>query len=274
LSPTPRRALDRVLVDRGLVDDLDTARVLIASGQVLVGGAPATTPGRAVASTESVSLVEQPRFVGRGGEKLDAALAALAIDVTQSIAIDVGASTGGFTDCLLARGATRVLAVDVGTHQLHERLAADDRVVSLEQTNVRDLALTQVEALLGCLPGIATVDLSFTSVLPHASHLVELTAYDATLLVLVKPQFEVDHATASRGRGIVTDQSDWLAVLERAASAFERAGAGIIGVMASALRGASGNAEFFVHARHGAASPGAKAIVAMAREAIEQASTR
>jgi 23S rRNA (cytidine1920-2'-O)/16S rRNA (cytidine1409-2'-O)-methyltransferase len=271
LSPTPRRALDRVLVDRGLVADLDAARELIASGQVLVAGTPATTPSRAVASTEAITIVERARFVGRAGEKLDAALEAFDIDVAGVLALDVGASTGGFTDCLLARGACRVLAVDVGTHQLHERLRADPRVTSLERTNVRDLDPAQVEAVLGGLPTVVTVDLSFTSVVPHAAKLVELSARGATLVVLVKPQFEVDHATASRGKGVVTDPTEWSTVLERAASTLLQAGAGIIGVMASTLKGASGNVEFFVHARHDQAATGADAVATMARGAVDRA---
>ena len=274
MSPTPRRALDRVLVDRGLAEDLDTARELIAAGQVLVAGAPGLTPTRAVASTEVVSLIEQPRFVGRGGEKLEAALQAFGIDVAGGLALDVGASTGGFTDCLLVRGIARVLAVDVGTNQLHERLRKDPRVVSLERTNVRDLTLAQVRAVLGALSTIVTVDLSFTSLVPHAPHLVELASHDASLIVLVKPQFEVDRATASRGRGVVTEPREWHAVLERAASAFERSGAGIIGVMASPLTGASGNVEFLVHARRGAPVTGDASVDKMAREAIERVPAR
>lgn len=270
MSPTPRRALDRVLVDRGLVADLDAARELIAAGRVLVAGAPATTASRAIAGNEAVSLLDPPRFVGRGGEKLDAALEGFGIDVTGALALDVGSSTGGFTDCLIQRGALRVVAVDVGTHQLHERLRHDSRVTSLEQTNVRDLGAAQVEVTLGGPPSVVTVDLSFTSVMPHASHLVDLSAPGATVLVLVKPQFEVDHAVASRGKGVVTDPGAWLAVLERAASTFERSGAGIIGLMASSLKGASGNVEFFVHARHGAAPVGQAAVARLARDALER----
>jgi 23S rRNA (cytidine1920-2'-O)/16S rRNA (cytidine1409-2'-O)-methyltransferase len=159
----------------------------------------------------------------------------------------------------------------VGTNQLHERLAADDRVISLQQTNVRDLSVEQVKALLGGLPTIVTVDLSFTSVVTHAPHLVELGSPTATMLVLVKPQFEVDRVTASKGRGVVEDPVEWIAVLERAASAIERSGAGIIGVMASTLKGASGNVEFFVHARRGAPLGGPATIARMARLAAEQA---
>lgn len=254
--------------------DLDAARALIATGRVLVAGAPATSASRGVAGNEPVTLMARPRFVGRGGEKLDGALDAFSLDVTGVCALDVGASTGGFTDCLLQRGAHRVLAVDVGTHQLHERLRADPRVVSLEQSNVRDLTDTEVARALGGAPAIVTVDLSFTSVVPHAANLVTLAARDATLLVLVKPQFEVDHATASRGHGVISDPAAWSATIEHAASAFEASGAGIIGVMASALVGTTGNVEFFLRARRDHAGAGRTQLERMTSAAIERVPAR
>lgn len=259
-----------MLVDRGLVADLDVARELIAAGRVLVDGAPATTRARGVSPSEAVVVLETTRFVGRGGEKLDAALEGFDIDVAGGVALDLGASTGGFTDCLLQRGVLRVLAVDVGTHQLHERLRRDPRVTSLEQTNLRDLDPAQVEAVLGGPPDVVTVDLSFTSVVPLTPRLVSLASPGATVLVLVKPQFEVDHATASRGKGVVSDRGEWLTVLERAASTIERSGAGIMGLMASPLKGASGNVEFFVHARVGRAPAGAAGVARMVDAAVER----
>lgn len=248
-----RRPLDRVLVDRGLAGSLEEARALVAAGRVLVGGAPATTPARAVDRAEPLQVVVPERFVGRGGVKLDGALEAFAVDVTGSRALDVGSSTGGFTDCLLSRGARRVLAVDVGRHQLHERLRTDPRVVSSESTNVRDLEPGVVAAALGGPPTILVADLSFTSLGAHAGALVGLADDGADLVVLVKPQFEVDRATASRGRGVVTDPDAWRSAIARCASAFESAGAGIMGIVPSQVRGASGNVEFFLHAVVGAA---------------------
>jgi len=251
VTPARRRPLDRVLVERGYAADLLAARELVAAGRVLVDGAPTFSTARAVAAHEQLAIVEERQFVGRGGVKLTGALRRFEIDVGGCLALDVGASTGGFTDCLLANGAARVLAVDVGRGQLHERLLADARVVSMERTNVRDLDRSAVEASLGGPPGLATVDLSFTSVVPHAATLVSLVAPDAALLVLVKPQFEVDRVTASRGRGVITDPDVWRSVLGRCVSAFEDVGAGIMGVMASSILGASGNVEFFLHARPG-----------------------
>jgi 23S rRNA (cytidine1920-2'-O)/16S rRNA (cytidine1409-2'-O)-methyltransferase len=251
--------------------DLDEARSLVATGRVLVGGAPALSPTRGVAPGEPVVVVEPARFVGRGGEKLAAALETFGVGATGTHALDVGASTGGFTDCLLAAGAARVLAVDVGHGQLHERLRSDPRVVSLERTNVRDLGAAAVAELLGAPPTVVVVDLSFTSLVPHLAHVVSIGADEATYLALVKPQFEVAHVTASRGRGIVRDPAEWRATVLRCASALETAGAGIMGVMASPLRGTGGNAEFFVHARRGAARSGLPGIIEQVDRAVTAA---
>jgi 23S rRNA (cytidine1920-2'-O)/16S rRNA (cytidine1409-2'-O)-methyltransferase len=252
VTPGARRPLEAVLVERGLAADADEARALVAAGRVLVANAPAWSPRRGVAPGEPVSIVQTARFVGRGGEKLDAALDGFAVDVAGVLALDVGASTGGFTDCLLARGARRVLAVDVGHGQLHERLLADARVVARERTNVRDLTPAEVTAALGGASELLTADVAFASLAGLAPHLVLLAAA-GQLVVLVKPQFEADRRTVSRGRGVVDDPAAWRAALGRCASAFEQAGAGIMGAMASPLPGASGNVEFFLHARVGAA---------------------
>lgn len=212
-------------------------------------------------------MLSVERFVGRGGEKLDGALTRLQVDVAGLAALDVGASTGGFTDCLLSRGARFVLAVDVGRAQLHERLVADPRVRSLEGTNVRDLAAPDVVAVLGQLPGVVTADLSFTSLASHAATLVGLGGPDAAFVLLVKPQFEVSRATASRGRGVIRDPGDWQAALDRCVSAIREAGAGIMDVVVSPLPGASGNVEFFVHALGDPGSSRTEAAIAAAVDA-------
>jgi 23S rRNA (cytidine1920-2'-O)/16S rRNA (cytidine1409-2'-O)-methyltransferase len=246
-----RRRLDQVLVHDGTAPDLEVARTMIAKGCVLVEGAPALNAARAVRHDESVSIVRAPRFVGRGGEKLEAALVRFEIDVRGERALDVGASTGGFTDCLLQRGASKVLAVDVGRDQLHEHLEADARVIAMERTNVLDLRADVVDALLGGLPQIATVDVSFTSLAQLVGHVLALCAPDVHLVALVKPQFEATRADASKGRGVVRDVSVWRSTVGRCASAIERSGAGIIGVMASPLKGAAGNVEFLLAASRG-----------------------
>ena len=272
MSRSPRRPLEQVLVDRGHAASLEHARSLVAAGRVVVGGAPATSPTRAVARGEQVRVLEPPRFVGRGGEKLDGALDALGIDAAGRLALDVGASTGGFTDCLLARTRRAPLAVDVGRHQLHERLRADERVVAMEGTNVRDLDLGRVAEALGGAPSLVVADLAFTSLRPHAATIVAVSADRADLVVLVKPQFEVDRATASRGRGVVTDPTAWRTALLGCASSFEAAGAGIMGAVAAPLAGASGNVEFFLHAVTGAGTP--PGIDARIEMAVAAAATR
>lgn len=216
-----------------------------------MGGAPAERAGRLVDAGEAVTVSgPPPRFVGRGGEKLDAALDQFAIDVDGVVALDAGASTGGFTDCLLQRGARRVVAVDVGRNQLHERLRADPRVTSLERTNVRTLA---PDSLADAPFAILVADLSFISLKTVAPALVALAAPGAQLVVLVKPQFEAGRREVSAGRGVVRDPEVWRRVLEEVGSAWQSQGATMMGVMASPLRGADGNVEFLAHLCVGAA---------------------
>ncbi len=186
-----------------------------------------------------------PRFVSRGGDKLDAALDRFAVPVRGDRALDAGASTGGFTDCLLQRGAREVVAVDVGYGQLHERLRADPRVVVRERTNVRDLAPGD----LGEPFALVVADLSFISLRTVAVPLVGLAADEADLVWLVKPQFEAGRAEAARGRGVIRDPAVWRRVLDEVRAALAGAGAAIMGAMASPLRGADGNVEFLLHAR-------------------------
>ncbi|MBV8161787.1 MAG: TlyA family RNA methyltransferase, partial [Acidimicrobiia bacterium] len=214
-------------------------------------GAPAQKASRLVAPEESVHIAgDRPRFVSRGGEKLDAALDHFVIDVRGRPALDAGASTGGFTDCLLQRGAARVVAVDVGRGQLHERLRGDPRVTVLERTNVRHLT---PDALGGERFPVVTGDLSFISLQTVALSLVGLAAPGADLVVLVKPQFEAGRAEASRGRGVIRDPDVWDRVVAEVAAAFADEGSDMMGAMRSPLTGADGNVEFLLHLR----APGA-----------------
>ena len=254
---------------RGLAPSRSQAQADIEAGRVTVGGAPADKAARLVDPAEPI-LVHgpAPRFVGRGGEKLDAALNRFDVPVDGRRALDLGASTGGFTDCLLQHGASEVVSVDVGYGQLHERLRADPRVVVRERTNARDLVPGEV----GEPAPVLVADLSFISlrtVLPSA---IALTAPAADLVLLVKPQFEAGREEASRGRGVITDPEVWRRVLEEVTAALGREGAAIMGVMASPLTGADGNVEFLVHARTGSSSDldvGAE-IDAAIREAEER----
>ena len=232
----------------------EQAQDAIAAGTVLVGGALATKAARLVAAGDPVELLgPPPRFVSRGGEKLDAALTRFKVVVAGRAALDAGASTGGFTDCLLQHGAGSVVAVDVGRGQLHERLRADPRVRVLERTNVRHLTAEDVD---GAPFGLVTADLSFISLATVAPALVgRLAAPGADVIALVKPQFEAGRQTVARGRGVVRDPAVWAEVLARTRSALSGEGAAMIDAMVSPLLGADGNVEFLAHVRAHAASP-------------------
>jgi 23S rRNA (cytidine1920-2'-O)/16S rRNA (cytidine1409-2'-O)-methyltransferase len=230
-----------------LVATRGEAQEAIAAGRVTVGGAPADKASRLVAVGDPL-VVEgvARRFVSRGGEKLEAALDTFAIDVAAKRALDAGASTGGFTDCLLQRGAAFVVAVDAGRGQLHQRLLTHPQVASLERTNVRHLTLAAVG---GQAFPLVVADLSFISLRTVAPVLVgELAGRGADVVALVKPQFEAGRAEASKGRGVIRDPAVWMLALEKVASAFEQAGAAIMGAMVSPLKGADGNVEFLFHA--------------------------
>jgi 23S rRNA (cytidine1920-2'-O)/16S rRNA (cytidine1409-2'-O)-methyltransferase len=242
------------LVRRSLVASREQARAVISSGRVLVGGAPADKPSRLVDASEAIRVLgDGPRYVSRGGEKLEAALAGFGLDVTGWRVLDAGASTGGFTDCLLQHGAARVVALDVGYGQLHERLRHDPRVEVIERTNVRYADPTA----LGAPFDAVVADLSFISLRTVASTLVACTAPGGALVLLVKPQFEAGRVEADRGRGVIRDPSVWRRVLEDVIAAFAERGAIIMGAMVSPLPGAEGNVEFFVWLRSAASRPGA-----------------
>ncbi len=247
------------MVARHLAPSRERARSAIASGQVSVAGAPATKANRLVAPAEPIFLAGPgPRFVSRGGDKLDAALARFGLDVGGRRCLDAGASTGGFTDCLLQSGAASVVALDVGRGQLHERLRRDHRVISVERTNLR---LAHLADLAGEPFEVVVADLSFISLRSVAPVLLgELAAPGADVVVLVKPQFEVGsleggRAEVSRGRGVVRDPRLWLGTLEGAVGAFAGCGAAMMGVMASPLTGAQGNVEFLLHCRAHSTGP-------------------
>ena len=233
-------------MQRGLAPTRERAQADIRAGRVVVGGVPADKPARLVAPDEPIEVVgPAPRFVSRGGEKLDAALDRFDIAVAQRRAVDCGASTGGFTDALLQRGAREVVAIDVGRGQLHERLRTDPRVRPFERTTVRDLDPTTV----GGPADVVVADLSFISLRLVARDLVELCDGEGDLVMLVKPQFEAGRVEAARGRGVITDPEIWRRVLGEVHDAYVSQGTAIMGAMASPLYGADGNVEFLVHAR-------------------------
>jgi len=235
-------------VRRGLARSREDARELVARHEVLVSGVVADKPARLVAASDPVVVAPGPRrFASRAGEKLEAAIDRFDVAVAGRRCLDAGASTGGFTDCLLQRGAATVVAVDVGYGQLAASLRADRRVMVLERTNIRTLDLE----IAGGEPfEVVVADLSFISLTTVAPVLAgSLAAPGADLVVLVKPQFEAGRAEARRGRGVISDPAVRRAALGRVASSLVAAGAVIMGAMASPLLGPAGNAEFFLHAR-------------------------
>lgn len=244
-----RRRLDAELVRRGLATSRTQARQLVEGGKVTVGGAPAPKPTRLVDPGEAVEVAgDGPRFVSRGGEKLDAALDHFGVDPAGRRVVDAGSSTGGFTDCVLQRGATQVLAIDVGRNQLHEKLRADDRVDVHEQTNIRHTD----PADFGGPGQLVVADLSFISLRVVAPHLTAFAEPGGDLVILVKPQFEAGKAEADKARGVIRDPEVWARTLDDATTALSDAGAAIMGVMVSPITGGDGNVEFLVHARMGA----------------------
>jgi 23S rRNA (cytidine1920-2'-O)/16S rRNA (cytidine1409-2'-O)-methyltransferase len=257
-APSERRRLDLRLVERGLATTREKARALIMAGRVRVDGATVTKAGTQVAADAAIAVDPGPEHVGRGALKLEAPLVAFGVDPAGRTAIDVGASTGGFTEILLRRGAARVYAVDVGRAQLHERLRADERVVVLEEVNAR--ALTTVIVPERC--SLAVMDVSFISVLKILPALRSVLTADADIVSLVKPQFEVGRAQVGKG-GIVRDPA-----LHRQAVADVARGATVLGfavyaVCPSPILGAEGNREFFLHLRPSGSGLSAGALEAM-----------
>ena len=243
-----RRRLDAELVRRGLAPSRDAAREAIRSGTVAVEGVPAAKPARMVGADTPLTVAGEVRpYVSRGGEKLRAGLTQMEVDVTDARCLDAGASTGGFTDCLLQAGAARVVAVDVGYGQLDWRLRNDPRVAVMERTNVRSLTAD----LLPYAPDVVVADLSFISLRAVAATLVGLSAPSARLVVLVKPQFEAGRGDVGRG-GVVRDPATWRRVLVDVAETFAALGAPAQAAMASPLVGPAGNVEFLLLARRGA----------------------
>ena len=185
------------------------------------------------------------KYVGRGAHKLEHALDAFGLDVEGLRVLDAGASTGGFTDCVLQRGAAEVLAVDVGHGQLHERLRADARVDNRERTNVRHIDPDSVGGLVDLVVG----DLSFISLRLVVAPLASVCKPGAPMVLLVKPQFEAGRAEVSRGRGVITDPAVWERVKGEVSDAFVEAGCAVVGWTDSPITGADGNHEFLIHAR-------------------------
>ena len=231
--------LDQLLVERGLAPSRERARALVMAGRVRAAGRLYTKPGQPVPPDLDLSVVAGPPFVSRGGEKLQAALERWPLPVQGALCLDLGASTGGFTDCLLQHGAARVYAVDVGRGQLAPSLRADPRVVPLDEINARTLPP------LDPPPALVTIDLSFISARLVLPAVAAVATPGAHVLLLVKPQFEAGREAVHRG-GVVRDPRDRAAAVRAVALWAWRQGWRIGGVLASPLRGPAGNREFFL----------------------------
>jgi 23S rRNA (cytidine1920-2'-O)/16S rRNA (cytidine1409-2'-O)-methyltransferase len=234
-----RCRIDGLMVARGLVESRAKAQALIMTGKVVVNGKAGIKPGNMVDDGAVVTIAEPPPFVGRGGLKLDHALEQLRLDVSGMVVADIGASTGGFTDCLLKRGASRVYAIDVGYGQLDYRLRRDPRVVVMERVNARyPIGLPEKVAL-------ATLDLSFISVEKVIPAVADLLDRGGKLMVLVKPQFEAKRREVGK-KGLVKNPQIQARVLGRFLAWAIGQGLRLGGLVASPVTGAAGNREFFV----------------------------
>jgi 23S rRNA (cytidine1920-2'-O)/16S rRNA (cytidine1409-2'-O)-methyltransferase len=233
--------LDVLLAERGLVESRSRAQALVLAGRVRVDDQVVTKAGSNVGSDARLDVDLGPPFVSRGGTKLAAALAAFAIDPSGERCLDVGASTGGFTDCLLQAGALEVCAVDVGRGQLHERLRQDERVTIVDGVNARSLA----PSMLPFAATLATIDVSFISLALVLPAVVPCLAAPWRCLPLVKPQFEAGRGQAPGG--VVRDPAVRRAALERVVSVVAELGAVTLDACSSGLPGPAGNREFFLH---------------------------
>jgi len=233
--------LDQALVEHGLCDSRERAKRLVLAGQVRINGQTAHKPSDSVKPGDAVSLDAPEKFVSRGGHKLEHALEHFKVEVTGLTVLDLGASTGGFTDCLLQHGATKVFAVDVGQGQLAWKLRQDNRVVVMEKTNARHLTPAQFPGLAD----LAVIDCSFISLKKILPPAVPLLKPDGRIVALIKPQFEAGKEEADKGRGVITDAAVHERVLAEL-QAFVGAQAGLCwrGVVESPLLGPAGNKEF------------------------------
>jgi 23S rRNA (cytidine1920-2'-O)/16S rRNA (cytidine1409-2'-O)-methyltransferase len=232
--------LDQLLVGKGLFPSREQARCAVMAGEVKVGTRIAAKPSELLDEETSISIKPTRKYVGRGALKLESALDHFKIDVRGKTALDIGASTGGFTDCMLQRGARKVYAVDVGHGQLSWKLRNDPRVIVLEKINARSLSRAHVPELVA----LCVIDVSFISltlVLPNAFDLITPAG---VILALIKPQFELQRADVSKG-GIVRDEELHRKAQDKIVAFVTNSGHSVTGIVPSAIKGADGNQEFF-----------------------------
>jgi 23S rRNA (cytidine1920-2'-O)/16S rRNA (cytidine1409-2'-O)-methyltransferase len=241
---TGKIRLDRLLVDRGLTESRERAQALIFAGQVLVNGQKQEKAGALVAEDAELRIIgETLPFVSRGGLKLEAALREFRIDVSGKTALDVGASTGGFTDCLLQRGAKKVYAVDVGYGQLAWKLRQDPRVITIERTNIREIAPSLIQEPVD----IVVIDVSFISLEKVIPSILPFLSKNGEIVALIKPQFEVGREQVSKG-GIVRDEAARTAAVNRIVAFVREQGFEVKDVIPSPITGQDGNVEYLIYA--------------------------
>ena len=251
-----RERLELALVSRGLVSDLDAAKQAIDDRLVQVNGSIAISYSHLVAPNDQIRVVEQSRFVSRGGFKLEAALAHFEIDLAGLRVLDVGASTGGFTDCALQHGARQVVALDVGKNLLHEKLVSDQRVVEVSETNARDI-VNLISASAGASSAmfaekfdVVVADLSFISVHEVLPSMLAALKTNGLLILLVKPQFEATRLEADKASGVIEDPEIHQRVCREIGEATSQKGCSLLGVIESPIRGQQGNIEFLLAAKY------------------------
>lgn len=242
-----KERLDKILVDKGIVQSRERARALIMAGKVMVKGKKVEKAGEMVLADADIVLIgEDIPYVSRGGLKLEKALDEFNIDVTGKVAMDVGASTGGFTDCLLQRGAKKVYAIDVGYGQLDIKLRNDPRVVNIERQNIRYLEKKVIPDDID----LVTIDSSFISLIKIIPKTLEFIGEYGVLIALIKPQFEVGKGEVGKG-GVVRDEAKHKAVVEKIRGFCSDSGLSVIGVVESPIFGPKGNREFLIYAIKG-----------------------
>ena len=243
-TKTPKHRLDRLLVDRGLFESRERAQSSIIAGQVLVNDQKVEKAGALVSENADIRILgERMPYVSRGGLKLEAALREFSLEVRDEVALDVGASTGGFTDCLLQHGCRKVYAVDVGYGQLAWKIRQDPRVIAIDRVNIRDIDPELVPEPVD----LVVIDVSFISLDKVIPSVVRFLKAGAGIIALIKPQFEVGRAQVGKG-GIVRDEAARAAAVAKVEALFRNAGLDVKGVIPSPITGQDGNVEFLMYA--------------------------
>lgn len=270
MNPGGKSRIDQLLVKKGLYATRARAQAALISGEVFVNGERVTKAGTMVRDESEIEVRgEKLRYVSRGGLKLERALEVFRVSVEGRTALDIGASTGGFTDCLLQRGALKVYAVDVGYGQLAWKLRKDERVVVIERVNARNLKPEELYAENEGKASLAVIDVSFISLSKIFPAVYNLLSEDGEVIALVKPQFEAGRKQVEKG-GLVRDEKVQVEVLERVAGSAGGSGFKVLGATFSPVRGADGNMEFLMHLAKSGEAAGFKAgeIVDRARRAL------